>query len=211
VQLLNAALEYYAQGWSVFPVDSDKKSSQSWKAQQQNALEPKALTIRFQDARAVGVAVACGALSNVTVIDLEGPYLEHEAIKNLIALAPPDMPRARSGGGGVHLFFAHTGERNASIVSSDGEHLGDIRGEGGYLICPPSTHQSGRAYTWETKPSGPLPMMPEKFKAALLQLLKKHQTTLSISCEGNTHVKILRSQNNPRGTHTLHFLENLDA
>jgi hypothetical protein len=175
--LLQAGLRNYDLGWSNFPVGDDKKPFDGWKERQTIPLDKQALELAFRDPRAVGIAVACGALSNITAIDIEGPHLEHEAVKDLFTLAPVGTPRARSGGGGVHLYFAHSGERNASLVSPDGEHLGDVRGEGGYLICPPSRHPSGNTYTWKVEPSGPLSKMPEEFVAVLARLRKPDRKT----------------------------------
>jgi len=173
-----AAEQYRASlGWSVLPVGNDKKPLGAWKALQSERLGPKALAARFRDARAVGVAVACGPVSGLTVVDLEHPTLEHTEVLRLLELAPQDAPRARSGGGGVHLFFAHHGERNAPLVSSDGEHLGDIRGEGGYIILAPSAHPSGNRYAWEVEPTDKPPTMPGAFKATLSSLLKPEKAT----------------------------------
>lgn len=56
---------------------------------------------------------------------------------------------ARTGGGGVHLFFAldedvvRVGCRNGWLAGVD------VKGEGGYVVVPPSMHASGKAYGWE--------------------------------------------------------------
>jgi hypothetical protein len=57
--------------------------------------------------------------------------------------------RFLSGGGGEHVLFRHPGYR---IPNSTGEtgplgHGLDVRGDGGYIIAPPSLHISGRQYT----------------------------------------------------------------
>lgn len=52
--------------------------------------------------------------------------------------------------GGSHLYFRHPGPK-WEIRNSAGELAPfiDVRGDGGYVICPPSRLPDGRAYTWE--------------------------------------------------------------
>jgi hypothetical protein len=72
------------------------------------------------------------------------------------------LPRGavvRTGAGGWHLFFTHPGE---SVRNSAGTRLGpgiDIRGDGGYVIAPPSRHESGHSYRWDVPPDR-LPELP---------------------------------------------------
>jgi Bifunctional DNA primase/polymerase, N-terminal/AAA domain/Primase C terminal 1 (PriCT-1) len=61
----------------------------------------------------------------------------------------PPTREALTGGGGRHLHFA---TRNGQKIRSAANVLGpgvDVRGEGGYIVVPPSTHLSGRSYEWE--------------------------------------------------------------
>lgn len=53
---------------------------------------------------------------------------------------------AVTGGGGRHLYFAHPGglTRNRAGL---GQGI-DLRGDGGYIVAPPSIHPSGRPYEW---------------------------------------------------------------
>jgi hypothetical protein len=59
------------------------------------------------------------------------------------------MPRTvecRTGGGGRHLYFAHPG---GLIRNKVGLAPGvDLRGDGGYVVAPPSVHSSGARYAW---------------------------------------------------------------
>jgi DNA-binding transcriptional ArsR family regulator len=71
---------------------------------------------------------------------------------------PTDAPEVLTGGGGKHIYFCHPGREVRSSAGKLGPGL-DIRGDGGYVIAPPSLHENGRAYKW-TRPLGPPPTMP---------------------------------------------------
>jgi hypothetical protein len=73
----------------------------------------------------------------------------------------PETPRVLTGGGGVHLYFAV----NHPIGNRTGLASGiDLRGDGGFVVAPPSLHASGRRYAWELGaspddvPLAPLPV-----------------------------------------------------
>ncbi len=70
-----------------------------------------------------------------------------------------DVPRVRTGSGGWHLLFAHPGERVPNSAGRLGTGI-DVRGDGGYVIAPPSVHVSGRAYRWEVH-ADDVPPLPE--------------------------------------------------
>ena len=58
------------------------------------------------------------------------------------------LRRCSRHGGGLHYVFAHPGPPVKNKVDTLGAGL-DIRGNGGYIIAPPSLHKSGKRYTWE--------------------------------------------------------------
>lgn len=93
----------------------------------------------------VGIATGTGSALLVLDVDLpEGPdslaRLEH-AHGQL-----PVTTEQRTGSGGRQLFFVQpdppVGNR-AGVVPGI-----DVRGEGGYVVVPPSLHASGRRYVW---------------------------------------------------------------
>ncbi|WP_099865944.1 DUF3987 domain-containing protein [Pararhizobium haloflavum] len=59
--------------------------------------------------------------------------------------------RARTGGGGQHIYFrypAHLAIRNTQKTIAGI----DVRAEGGFVVAPPSLHQSGKPYRWLFSP-----------------------------------------------------------
>jgi hypothetical protein len=95
------------------------------------------------------VGVRTGAVSGLVVIDIDPQHGGLETIRRIHAEHPlPQGLRVRTGSGGWHLYFAHPGHR---ISNSAGTVLGpgvDVRGDGGYVIAPPSNHVSGGKYRW---------------------------------------------------------------
>jgi len=65
------------------------------------------------------------------------------------------------GGGGRHLFFAHPGR---PVACRGGFLPGlDLKGDGRYVVAPPSLHASGKVYEWEVThdpDNAPLAEMP---------------------------------------------------
>ena len=95
----------------------------------------------------------------MVVLDIDPNSDGEESVDALIAeYGPlPDTPVVLTGGGGRHLYFRHPG---GNLPNSAG-HLGpglDVRGDGGFVVAPPSRHVSGRRYEWEA--SGHLEDVP---------------------------------------------------
>ena len=68
----------------------------------------------------------------------------------------PAGPRVRTGGGGWHLWFRPMGFGNR-VGLLPGL---DWRGEGGYVVAPPSRHVRGGDYRWVRRPGDQLPVGP---------------------------------------------------
>jgi DNA polymerase I len=119
------------------------------------------------------VGVATGADSGIFVLDVDA---RHTGITSRDSLAtrhgslPPTIERV-SGDGGGHQVFAHPGAP-VRIKNSDGAIAPglDIRGDGGYIIAPPSVHASGHLYEWKEGHS-PKDRSPVPAPAWLLELI----------------------------------------
>jgi putative DNA primase/helicase len=59
--------------------------------------------------------------------------------------ALPPTWRFLTGGGGEHILFRHPGGMMKNSAGSIGQGI-DVRGDGGYIVAPPSVHIGGRAY-----------------------------------------------------------------
>lgn len=107
----------------------------------------------FAGAFQPGLAMACGLASGVWVLDVDPRNGGHDSLARLVAeYGPlPPGPAARTGGGGLHLFFRWPSHGKLPRRRV-GPGLDVITGDSPYLILPPSTHVSGGAYAWIVPP-----------------------------------------------------------
>ena len=96
------------------------------------------------------------------MVDADG----REGQESLRQLGVTTPPTVITGSGGMHHYFRYPG---FEVRNFTGKLPGlDFRGDGGYVICPPSLHLSGNRYAWG--PEGPpdfnsLPTPPDSVRA----------------------------------------------
>lgn len=111
---------------------------------------------------AANVALGTGSVSGLVVLDVDPEHGGDQTLDRLVREhgTLPEGRTVRTGSGGLHLYFAHPG----GVVRNDaGRRLGagiDIRGDGGYVIAPPSRHVQGGVYAPEGK-SKVVPELPD--------------------------------------------------
>jgi hypothetical protein len=162
-ELLNVARSYHEQGFSVIPIQPREKKPlivwDKYQTQRTTEEEIKAWWAKWPDANA---GIVTGAISGLVVIDLDSVEAK-DKLKGLL----PDydlsvVPRSRTGKG-WQLFFRHprvTTPNRAGVIPGL-----DVRGDGGYVVAPPSIHPNGKTYKWEVPIDGELPKLPlELFK-----------------------------------------------
>jgi hypothetical protein len=97
------------------------------------------------------IGIATGARSGLIVLDVDprhGGEITLERLQRQHGALPPTV-QSRTGGGGCHYYFQYPGPRFRipSGVHKLGRGL-DIKADGGYVVAPPSRHQSGQSYAW---------------------------------------------------------------
>lgn len=135
-----AAEEYLAMGFSVIPVNKEKQPLIKWSTYQTHAPDIKEVVSWIKQFPDMQLGIVTGAVSDLAVIDIESGG---------DATQFPTTLTAKTGGGGVHLYYRHPGGtvKNGVRVTT----LVDVRGDGGYVVAPPS-HSSKGAYTWFSDP-----------------------------------------------------------
>jgi hypothetical protein len=156
---LDYALDYASRGWAVFPVHTPTPNGCSCgrncpikhrgkhprTAHGHNDATTDPVTIRkwwsqWPDAN---IGIATGAVSNLTVWDFD-TYKPDATLPEQLGDWPETLEVA-TGGGGRQFYFQHAQTAAKGVNAFEAV---DIKSDGGYVVAPPSLHQSGRRYEW---------------------------------------------------------------
>ena len=135
------------------------------------------------------IGIPTGPVSGFWVLDVDGDDGE-ATLRGLEARqgSLPPTSEVITGNGGRHLWFEYTGP----IPSTAGKiGIGiDTRGDGGYVVVPPSVHPNGRSYSWSVDSAGQIASAPDW----LLKLARtKPQPTISERAAANIRKPNCRS------------------
>lgn len=158
MNMLEAATEYAKKyGWSVFPVSVETKRPLTPHGCLDAKTDPGAIENWWKKWPDAAIGVATGSASGFIAVDLDKD--EDKGLDGYHELrlwerehgSLPNTVQSITGRGGAHLLFRYNGTdiRNGSSDKLEGV---DVRGEGGYIIVPPSKHPSGNSYEWEISP-----------------------------------------------------------
>lgn len=162
--VLDAALEYAARGWQVFPAPPGhkkgyKKGEEHGGRRWGHTVDREEITADWARWPAANVGIPCGPESGLFVIEadtLEGHNVDGIANLSTLIAKHGDLPKtveALSPSGSRHLYFAWPA--GLHISNSEGRIAPgvDVRGEGGMVIAPPSV-KPGRPepYRWVNPP-----------------------------------------------------------
>ncbi|MHC4550153.1 MAG: bifunctional DNA primase/polymerase [Planctomycetota bacterium] len=144
-----AAHDYLARGWSVVPLrPAEKRPLLPWQEFQVRRAQRDDVAAWFRRWPEADVGIVTGLLSRLLVLDVDPRHGGDASLARLGSL--PATIEAATGGGGRHLYFAHPG---GLVRNRVGLAPGvDLRGDGGYVVAPPSRHASGRRYVWSRAP-----------------------------------------------------------
>ena len=141
--LLDAARSYLVGGFSVIPLEArGKKPALDWKVyQQRRPTESELVRWFYRSERNLGLVT--GRISGgLTVIDFD----DERGWNDWIA---EDFDRwlfpTVTTGKGKHVYV------KTEVPSGNRRYVSrniDLRGEGGYVVAPPSVHPSGHDYIW---------------------------------------------------------------
>jgi hypothetical protein len=145
-----AALYYAGLGWPVFPLVPREKiplfsKKNGGHGVKDATTDADQVTAWWSDYPDANIGLATGGPSALYVVDIDGEEGE-AALLRYGAL--PLTPESHTGKG-RHLLFHYPEGRNTA--SRLGPKI-DTRGEGGYIVAPPSIHPNGGRYRWVTPP-----------------------------------------------------------
>jgi Bifunctional DNA primase/polymerase, N-terminal/AAA domain/Primase C terminal 1 (PriCT-1) len=168
---LEAALSYAARGWHVIPLhhptpngcscqrvacSSLGKHPRTPTGLKEGTIDEAQITRWWKFWPDANVGIVTGSISRLCVLDVDGA----DGLESLQRLTGkqglPDTIKVLTGRlgtdgsrNGYHLYFELEGhEWIRSSAGTLGKGL-DVRGDGGYIVAPPSLHASGLQYEWE--------------------------------------------------------------
>jgi putative DNA primase/helicase len=154
---MRAAALGYAQcyGWRVFPVRPGDKKPLITEWQNLATDDPSTIKDWWTRWPEANIGLACG-LSGLVAIDLDVKG-GHNGLEVWNALKAKfdindDTVVSLTPSGGQHLLFSSDGTTVRNSASKVGPGI-DVRGEGGYVVLPPSMLADGGGYAWLIAPT----------------------------------------------------------
>jgi len=161
--LPEAALAYAAAGIPVFPLhspcdhgcscrnptcDNVGKHPRTPRGLHDATVDMQQVTEWWQRWPDANIGIPTGAASGYVVLDVDPRHGGNSSFAKLEkAHGRISTARSLTGSGGAHHWFrrGETEIRNSAGTIGDGL---DLRGDGGYVVAPPSVHLSGNPYRW---------------------------------------------------------------
>jgi hypothetical protein len=161
--VLDMALFYQRQGLSVIPViPRSKTPCVPWQEFQETKASEDTIRRWHQKYFNFNLGIVTGRISNIIVVDVDSkltPY-SNDVDYALRYIATYTQPAVRTNQG-YHLYFKHPDDQ---IIGNRTNVIPkvDIRGDGGYVVAPPSIHSSGFRYAWTNSiPVSKAPKLPQ--------------------------------------------------
>lgn len=171
------ANKYRKKGFSVFPViivegqdgKFQKKPAVQWREYINRLPTEEELHGWFDSGNYNGIGLATGEVSGVVVIDVEA-----DADQETVEFFKKSPFASRTISGGWHFYFQCTDNLRNTVRIDD--KLVDFRGDGGFVVLPPSGI-GNNTYKWQ-KTSGninEIPPLPPEIKKLLVERHADHK------------------------------------
>lgn len=138
------ALEYASRGLYVFPiVPGDKKPACKWR--DESTTDQERIRAWWGKNPKANIGLDCGK-SGILAIDLDTKNGQ-DGPGNWDALGySSDTAMSKTPSGGFHVIYSYSGKDIGNSASKLAQGI-DVRGEGGYIVLPPSS-VNGASYEW---------------------------------------------------------------
>ena len=144
------ALTLAAKGLAVFPCKPRSKEPATSHGCNSATTDRALIFSWWNSCPEFNVAVATGARSGVFAVDVDSMAAEAELAKLEAQhgeALPPSVETITPKG--RHILLKHPGPAHRIPNSASKLAPGvDVRGDAGYILCPPSIHPGGRSYFW---------------------------------------------------------------
>ena len=151
--MMDQALALAEAGFAVFPLHPRTKTPMTEHGFKDATTDTGQIRDWWAATGSANIGIATGAVSGgLIVIDVDVDAAKGK--DGMLALKAwqdkhgtlPTTLSAKTGRGGLHLYYRSSERRKNT---TNGEKSVDIRADGGYVVAPPSIHESGNAYTWD--------------------------------------------------------------
>jgi len=129
-------------GWPVMPVKAGSKIPLTRHGVKDATTDERTILHWFDRWPDANLAIATGT-PGPAVLDIDDPVKGQKILERFSGIGCPEVATAR----GRHLYFRGTDQGTVGL------EYGELRGRGSYVLCPPSTHVSGKQYVWLVEPS----------------------------------------------------------
>lgn len=166
---LNYALRCAASGVPVFAVEGKKPITPN--GFHDATTDTQIITGWWQRKPDANIAIPTGAITGVVIIDIDpaedGFPLGSESLRVLEEEHArfPEGLTVKTPRGGEHIYLRHPGGKVPNSAGKLGPGI-DVRGDGGYVLVPPSIGSNGKPYEFDR------PGKPAQMPDWLLRLVK---------------------------------------
>jgi hypothetical protein len=162
-KILSPALAYARRGWPVLPLwrvedghcacgqencSSPGKHPLVPHGVKEATTDPEVIRSWWRRYPKANIGIATGAVSGLLVVDIDP---RHGGSLDGLSF-PADAPQVQTGGGGRHIYLAWPEGVERLPKTLPGRPGVELKGNGGYVVAPPSLHVSGRHYVWKISP-----------------------------------------------------------
>jgi hypothetical protein len=162
--MLRTALTLASRGLHVFPCLPRDKRPATEHGFLDATRDAEVIKSWWRAEPTANVAVRTGAVSNLVVLDVDGAEAALMQLEAEHGALPPSVEVITARG--RHIWFRHPGGTVPNSASRVAPHI-DVRGDGGYVLAPPSVHPDGRRYSWSVDCAGAVATAPDWLLAKL--------------------------------------------
>lgn len=146
--MLRAALAYAERGKPVFPCEPGGKEPLTEHGFKDASKDPRKINAWWRRWPNANIAIPTGAESGFWVLDVDADKGGFATLEEWEVEEPlPETAMVRTGRGGIHYYFDYP--TDGTVIPNSAGKLGpglDVRGEGGYVLVPPSFTKDAYEY-----------------------------------------------------------------
>lgn len=141
--LFHHADEYIQRGWPVIPL-LGKTPAVCWKEFQSRRPTPQEIQAWFKSENELNIGIVTGRVSELVVVDADS----NDEAAWWISNYPKSSLMVHTGRGGMHIYYRMPELTLGNRTRLFGRAI-DLRGNGGYVVAPPSIHpETRKPYSW---------------------------------------------------------------